>query len=808
MNNEENNNQEVKNYNADSIQVLKGLEAVRTRPGMYIGDTDDGSGLHHMIFEVIDNGVDEYLAGMCDKITITLHYDNSVTIEDNGRGIPVDMHAEGKPAAEIILTSLHSGAKFDSSQYKVSGGLHGVGVSVVNALSKRLILEVRRDLKVHRMEFSEGFVTSPLEVVGSTKRRGTKITFWPDDNIFSTFEFSHELLIHRLRQVSFLNTGLEIEFIDERIEKTVNFNSDGGLGAYVKYLARNRNTIHSDPIYFEGEKNDIVVGLAILWTDSLQESIYCFTNNIPNKDGGSHKTGLRRGLTRTVNDYGNSNKLFKDLKVTPSGDDVREGIIAVLSIKHPDPKFNSQTKDKLVSSEVSGVVESIVNEFLSRELEEDPKFGRILISKVITALRAREAAKRARETIRRKGILDTASLPGKLADCQERNPERAEIYIVEGDSAGGSAKQGRDRRFQAILPLRGKILNVEKARADKMLTSQELISLITALGTGIGVDNFNIEKLRYHSVILMTDADVDGSHIRTLLLTFFYRQMKELIENGHLYIAQPPLYMISKGKKRTYIKNEKELQNYLINIASTNGELICGEKRHLGDNLAIILKNAAKYKQLCERLSRTLSPIIIHSIINIPDLNIHILTDENKVNEIKIKIRNVLEKIDGVSGLKIISEKPEDESEYSIKLSFSYRGNFKELNINQLFLGSHEISKLRTINNSFEEVGNFPWTFKTSHNELTCENIFQFIEHSESESKKGIYIQRYKGLGEMNPDQLWETTMDPEKRTFLKVKISDDLEADEVFSTLMGDHVEPRREFIESNALLVRNLDV
>lgn len=809
MTTDKNIDSQQSNYNADSIQVLKGLEAVRTRPGMYIGDTDDGTGLHHMVFEVVDNSVDEYLAGVCDRIQITVHSDNSVTVEDNGRGIPVDMHAEGRPAAEVILTELHSGAKFDSSQYKVSGGLHGVGVSVVNALSKKLVLEVRRDNIIHKMEFSKGIVTKPLVQIGQTGGRGTKITFWPDEGIFTETTFSTEVLISRLRQISFLNKGVAIEFLDERNGKEMKFDSEEGLSSYVRYISRNRNAMHPDPISMSGEKDDVVVELSLLWTDSLQEIIYCFTNNIPNKDGGTHLTGLRKALTRTVNDYGITNKLFKDPKSLPSGDDVREGLTAVLSIKHPDPKFNSQTKDKLVSSEVIGIVESAVSEQLSRILEENPKFSRMIIDKVLTAARAREAARRAREVIRRKGVLDGASLPGKLADCQERDPVNSELFIVEGDSAGGSAKQGRDRKNQAILPLRGKILNVEKARPDKVLSSQEIISLITALGTGIGKDNFTIEKLRYHSIILMTDADVDGSHIRTLLLTFFYRQMREIIENGHLFIAQPPLYLIQKGKKhRVYIKNEHELENYLLTNFSDDMKVLTENGPVSGEELKDLLSRLLVYKEKINRMGRNFEPFFIDALMKMPEFTVETLNKREILEKNADRLSRVIGSRSGITGVVTEILKKNDEENYVLVFKFYNHGTAVEYLINDTFLESSGFEDLRELYNQFTQINTFPWTIESSSTSVEIDSPIGVLDYFESTGKKELSIQRYKGLGEMNPDQLWETTMDPEKRTLLQVKITDAADADDIFTTLMGDEVEPRREFIETNALMVRNLDV
>ena len=795
-------------YNADSITVLKGLEAVRTRPGMYIGDTDDGTGLHHMVFEVVDNSVDEYLGSYCDRIAVTVHYDNSVTVEDNGRGIPVDMHSSGKCAAEVILTELHSGAKFDNSMYKVSGGLHGVGVSVVNALSRRLVLEVHRDMKVHRMEFSRGAVSSAISVVGTTNRTGTTVTFWADPDVFKNIEFSFDTLLQRLRQISYLNKGLHIDFYDERADERVSFDSNEGLSAYVKYLSRNKKLLHEEDIFFQGMSEGIEISAALAWTDAYQESVYCFTNNIPNRDGGAHLTGFRRALTRTVNDYGTESKLFRDIKMMPGGEDVREGIVAVLSVKVPDPKFNSQTKDKLVSSEVQGAVESFITAQLARYLQENPRVARIIVNKVITAARAREAARRARETVQRKGILESSSLPGKLADCQERDPAKSEIYIVEGDSAGGSAKQGRDRKNQAILPLRGKILNVEKATDDKMLENQEIINLITALGTGIGLESFNIEKLRYHHIVLMTDADVDGSHIRTLLLTFFFRQMPRIIEDGYLYIAQPPLYLVSRGKKRFYLKNEAELEEYLLRIASEGAVLEFPSGPMSGGAIEHILKDLASYHKNLQKLSRNMDQNVLHAILTCEAATLQALLDEGRAQKLADGLTARINLLPGVQGTLARVVQEQGDYGFALRMSFSVRGSRKDFLLNRQWLDSPEIGHLRGLMQRFLQLGPFPWKVGFGNDTRWCPTPMDVLEFVEEEGKKGLNMQRYKGLGEMNPDQLWETTMNPATRTLLQVKIPDALEADRVFTTLMGELVEPRREFIERNALLVRNLDV
>ncbi|MGM0597332.1 MAG: DNA topoisomerase (ATP-hydrolyzing) subunit B [Myxococcota bacterium] len=812
------NNENI--YDANSVKILEGLSAVRKRPGMYIGDTDDGTGLHHMIFEVVDNSVDEYLADVCDRITVIIHGDNSVTVEDNGRGIPVGMHETGKSALEVILTELHAGGKFDNSSYKVSGGLHGVGLSAVNALSKRLICEVKKEGLIHRIECSRGLVKKELEVIGKFDdpgKMGTKVTFWPDKEIFSKVDFSYDILLHRLRQISFLNPGLKIVFKDESNDKVAVFDSQRGLPAYVEYMSKNKTYLHNKPLYFEGEREGIIIMIALLWTDSLQEKVICFTNNIPNKDGGSHLTGLRRSLTRTINDYGNRNNLFKDLKNSPTGNDVREGLVSVISVKHPDPKFNSQTKNKLVSSEVAGVVESIVTEQLSLLLEETPAFARKIISKVVTAVRAREAARKARETIRRKGVLSSTSLPGKLADCQERDPAKSELFIVEGDSAGGSAKQGRDRHTQAILPLKGKILNVEKARQDKMLSSQEIVSLITALGTGIGQDNFDINKIRYHKIILMTDADVDGSHIRTLLLTFFYRKMKDIIDKGYLYIAQPPLFLVSRGKKKTYIKNESELEKYLINLASGNGDLIIGENKYSEKNLSEILSLIFQYKQTIKKLAPNIHPVVIHQILKLDFFKTPGVLTHHKLDDFIQNINDILQNNELVNELnieKFIDEDDEgftvegEDNSFSISLEYFEDNIKRSLIINEPFIESPELEEAFEQKNKLEPYRTDKYKIIADNKALIFENPLDVLTKFEALTKKGLYIQRYKGLGEMNPDQLWKTTMNEESRVLLQVKITDAVECDEVFTKLMGDNVSPRREFIENNALMVRNLDV
>ncbi|NOZ86391.1 MAG: DNA topoisomerase (ATP-hydrolyzing) subunit B [Deltaproteobacteria bacterium] len=799
-------------YDADSIKVLKGLSAVRKRPGMYIGDTDDGSGLHHMVFEVVDNSIDEALGGYCDKISVTINIDNSVTIEDNGRGIPVDEHpTEHRPAAEVIMTELHAGGKFDHSSYKVSGGLHGVGVSVVNALSERLMLEVFRDGNVYLQEYERGNPITGLDVVGTTKRKGTKITFKPDGDIFSDVEFSFKILSYRLRELAFLNPGLKITITDERDENFEEFFYEGGIVSFVEYLNRNKVSIHGKPILLHFETEDkIVVDAGLQWNDSYQENILCYTNNINNRDGGTHLAGFKGGLTRSINNYVSNNNMIKDKKTSISGEDCREGLTAVLAVKVPDPKFSSQTKDKLVSSNVKGVVESAINENLSYYFEEHPSEAKKIISKAIDASRAREAARRAREITRRKGALDSASLPGKLADCQEKDPARAELFLVEGDSAGGSAKMGRDRRIQAILPLRGKILNVERARFDKMLQNNEISTMITALGMGIGKDDYDINKLRYHKVIIMTDADVDGSHIRTLLLTFFFRQMPELVERGHLYIAQPPLYRLKRGKAERYISDESELEDDLLENGIKGVKLILNsEKIITGSRLKTLCKKIEDYNNLLDMIKRRRDPRIIDAIVRETDIVKSILMDEEKLHIELEKMSDYLERRHpDILPLKMYLE---DDAEYgclSIICSTRVNGINKETLINHPFLSSSEFRELKRISGDLNQIGEPPYWLEIGNEKRETLDIDEVLKVVKEHGQYKASIQRYKGLGEMNPEQLWETTMDPEKRKLLQVKIEDAVEADQVFSLLMGDSVEPRRNFIEKNALNVRNLDV
>lgn len=804
-------------YGENSIQVLEGLEAVRKRPGMYIGDVHDGTGLHHLVWEVIDNAVDEHLAGHCSKINLWIHSDGSLTVEDNGRGIPVGMHEKGVSAAEVVMTVLHAGGKFNNDSYKVSAGLHGVGVSAVNAVSEKLTMEIRREGKVWMQEYVRGVPQKPIASVGNTDRTGTKVTFKPDAEIFTVLDFSFDVLTNRLREISFLNAGLIIDIEDERDGKKQTFEFKGGISEFVKLLSKSKTPLHESVVLIMDEKERIQVDIAMQWTDSYNEQVLCYTNNVANKDGGTHLTGLRGALTKTVNTYGSERNLLKDMKgIQLTGEDIREGLIAVVSIKHPDPSFSSQTKDKLVSSEVKGIVETVVNERLQTFFEENPPVAKKIIEKSVTAAVAREAARKAREMVQRKGMLDMSNLPGKLADCQEKDPSRSEIYIVEGESAGGTAKQGRDRKTQAILPLRGKILNVERARVDKMLSNAEIGTLITALGAGIdGGGNFNIEKLRYHHIVIMTDADVDGSHIRTLLLTLFYRQMPEAIRRGYVYIAQPPLYKVVRKKKELFLKDEEALTQFVLDGGTENLALKSVGAGHTlrGEPLRRLVDELAKWKRVLRLTERRGEPMVLQAWTRSTRLTASDLSDKTKVETAIEAMKKALE-----GTLKVVSVVIEPDTEHNahqIKVVTRLGVAERTTRITYNLLKGADMTQLRDIQDTIDSIGPAPYEaveLTDAGNETDHviplagpDALWQCIDER---GRKGLMIQRYKGLGEMNAEQLWSTTMDPNARVLMQVKIDDVVESDQMFSVLMGDEVEPRREFIEAHALDVRELDI